>query len=110
MRRISQSLLVGCVLLILAAPASGDDVYYHVPVTQLQLTKGKLPAPGGRGWNAVHNLLAWPRVLLDNPGEAYVAPGWPLNMANVAVRAPAGKAITGRLAFENGATGKVETV
>lgn len=101
--------LIVCTV-ILACPAQGRaaDVYFAIPLPQLTLTQGELPAEEGanRRWDRIDQLR--PYAVLDGPGEALVTqageePGqwwmgnWSPAEAILAVRSAGAGPVTGRL-------------
>ena len=92
-------------LLACALPAYAQDpVHYNVRIGGLELTEGKLPDEFKR-WKRGFVM----RAVLDGPGEAYVSMTginrWQpdaLRNATLAVRAPAGKEVTGLLVLPSG--------
>jgi hypothetical protein len=87
--------------------ACAEDVYYHVPLTSLTFTEGKLPtetAYTGTAWQMADSMQ--PYAVLDGPGEVFVGgetvfrwtqPGQAYRNSFLAVCAPKGAAPTGRL-------------
>jgi hypothetical protein len=65
-------LLVVC-LLAPATAAYGEDVFVHVPLTQLEFKGGSPPAPDGKEQVRWRAPVLIPFVALDGPGEAYIA-------------------------------------
>ncbi|MDY0167233.1 MAG: hypothetical protein RBS80_11865 [Thermoguttaceae bacterium] len=93
----------------LAGPVPADDAYYYLPLDKVELTEGSLPKDADTPdaiyyWQRRDVMQAY--VALDGPGEAYVryqtpAP-WDRGSAeadreHLAVRAPEGRDVTGRL-------------
>src|SRR5712675_2533 len=86
-----------------------EDAYYYVPLTSLKFAEGKLPTNyqwSGTGWQAIEALQS--SAVLDGggDGEAFVggenlrpwgAPESAFQNTFLAVRAPRGKAVNGRL-------------
>lgn len=100
------------VILALVSTSCGvvaaEDIYFVKPVGDLTIVDGKLPSAVelDRSWaiGLNDNSQALARVVLDGPGEAYVVhhregtgsePFY--SRLQLAVRAPAGKAVTGQL-------------
>ena len=107
-RVLAASELLSAATLTLAEPAGADDAYYSVPITQLTITQGSLPTGSAerahRRWRLVESMR--PYAVLDGPGEVYVQLDrlrfrTPINdtlsEATLAVRAPAGRDVSGRL-------------
>ncbi len=97
-----------------AAAAVAKDAYYDVPVRELKLAEGRLPAqttrPDWRKWQFLRAMQ--PYATIDREGEAYIkgdpndlsrSPyGTPwLDTARILIRAPQGKDVTGRLVVAN---------
>ena len=61
-------------ILALAADTMAEDVYYSVPLVQLEFTEGTLPVQAPTGdwavWRRQQSMPSY--VVLDGPGEAYV--------------------------------------
>ncbi|MCZ7634808.1 MAG: hypothetical protein M5U12_01285 [Verrucomicrobia bacterium] len=94
---------VGCFGLQSARAA---DVYYHLPTAALTLTDGAWPGESGdaglREWRTAWALQSY--AVLDGPGEAYFDgetafpwAGEPAEPVSLAICAPAGQDVTGRL-------------
>ena len=98
-------------LLTLTAAAVADDTYYRVPLGDLKLTEGKLPAePTDQNWRLRET--AWcmvPYAVLDGEGEIYVAtddyftswhvPRLQRQSARLLVRTEKASDLTGRLFY-----------
>ena len=94
-----------CLTLTLATTVRAADVYYHVPVASLKLTEGSLPvgaANNPRAWQLLQ--VIQPYATLDGAGEIYVSASrqpWERDPSSpgqsVAICAPEGKDVTGRL-------------
>ncbi len=106
-RTIVMALVAG-----IAGVAFGGDAYYDVPIRELKLTDGELPVrkeiTRWRSSSERERLRAmWPYAVLDGPGEVYVVgrgepPYSPPGLGTqVCIRAPEGKAVTGRLYVPN---------
>ncbi|MHC4593093.1 MAG: hypothetical protein ACYS8L_10425, partial [Planctomycetota bacterium] len=88
-----------------AGTVAGEDAYYDVPLDSLPVTEGELPAVSS--WSRRARALL--RVRLDGEGKAYLrtsSPGrepldrWDTmrdDQTSLAIRAPAGREVTGRL-------------
>lgn len=96
-------ILAPVVLAALATGALAEDAYFHVPVTALHFTEGALPTGSPPTMRAQ---VLRPYAALDGEGEAYVtgedylpwqAPAENYRNVALAVRAPKGKEVTGRL-------------
>jgi len=104
-----------------AASANAGDAFYDIPIREVKLVEGKLPANTNNAvrWNRYSQAWAMePYIVLDGEGEAYVGQneGWPVpfavtrfddsrvpnGLARVFIRAPEGKDLTGRLYVPNG--------
>src|SRR5688500_16440659 len=95
------------VLLLYSSSLRAEDAFFRVPLSELELAEGQLPA-GERVYR--RNILdSWPRVIVEG-GEGYVEQseaagglGWmpPVDQLSVFVRAPQGKGASGRLFFPN---------
>ena len=86
--------------------ARAADAYYHLPTAALTLTEGAWPGESRdadwRDWRTASALRAY--VVLNGPGEAYLdgatTPPWagePAEPMSLALCAPAGQDVTGRL-------------
>src|SRR5438132_995393 len=66
--RVVAVCLLACTSLVRA-----DDVFVHVPLTQLEFSNGSLPVqePSADSWRRAEVLI--PYAALDGPGEAYIA-------------------------------------
>lgn len=98
--------MVSLAALTWAAAAVADDAFYHVPNGELKFTEGTLPdAPAPPTWSARQRLRTmYPYVVLDGEGEAYVggfnrwaSPTQTLDLGDLAIRAPAGRDVVGRV-------------
>lgn len=102
------TLLVAAGLVTLAIPAGplfAADAYFDIAVSELKFTQGSLPAEEG---STGVNWRTWdfykPRAVLDE-GEVFISGSysywnWPrefLQQGRLHIRAPAGKAVVGRL-------------
>lgn len=107
-------LIVTPVALLAASAAPGEDAYYEVRLDQLPLIEGALPTqPCQFDWLARHRWQALePYAALDSDGEIYLtfeeaSPSrWAdyqaiIDDADVAIRAPEGRDVTGRLFLPN---------
>lgn len=110
------SMCLRTVCLIVAASSAGaavaEDAYYDIPIRELKLVEGNLPA-GPKGWRRYDFArVMQPYATVEGQGEAYVSrQGWPvrsrpdnaspLNAARVLIRAPRGKDVTGRFCVPN---------
>ena len=96
----------------LAGPATAGDAYFFLPVKDLQITEGAIPQPAhsDHSWWRGRFRESDPYALLDGGGEAYVrSPDqftpWTADGTNrheitdpvIAIRAPQGADVTGRL-------------
>lgn len=111
--RPSLILLSFCCVLGLApfGDARAADAYYHLPASSLKLTEGAWPAATDafrwRRWQMAAVVNAY--AVLDGEGEAYVSADtnepWreesPVEQV-IAIRAPAGREVTGRLMVPRG--------
>jgi hypothetical protein len=104
--------LVLC-LAALGGAVRAQDVFYRVPLADLKLTEGKFPEQSDYSSNWAYNWRTrqrrqamQPRVVLDGEGEVYLeeqnqfrwwAPAPLPNDVALAVRAPAGRKVTGSL-------------
>jgi hypothetical protein len=110
MKTKATTLLAATLSLPSAAMAPAEDTFYSVSVGELSLKEGRLPSwdttPTRQRFLRLQTLL--PYVLLDGPGEAYLALGGQvagsglldyeeLGRATVAVRAPHDRDVQGRL-------------
>src|SRR5689334_15468334 len=93
-----------------SAPSFAQQTYYHVPVGSLTISEGTLPIDfqwNRFGWEMVEVLQ--PFAVLDGPGEAFVngdaVQQWGARESYqnliLALRAPKGSAVTGRLFLPN---------
>jgi hypothetical protein len=98
-------LILALTLTLLAAPhAHAEDAYYVEAILGLDITEGELPERQRPSW-MLNDEGIYPYVVLDGAGEAYVTPTnmrWGdgdegLRQSVLAVRAPIGEPITGRL-------------
>lgn len=98
-------LAVLILIILLAAHARGEDIYYHLPLTGLTITDGTLEGRAGH-WQDNIGAIMWPHVILDGEGEAWVnataqdrAASWGLQPAELSlfVRLPQSRQVTGRL-------------
>src|SRR6267154_28287 len=102
--------LRGLLLSFLALSCSlalAEDTYYHVPLSSLTFLEGKLPSDfqwSGSAWQMAEALS--PYAVLDGEGEAFIGgealrpwgrPETAYQNTFLAVRAPKGSAVTGRL-------------
>lgn len=104
---------IGLIVMVgFAQAALAEDAYYDVPIRELKLVEGSMPA-GPTGWKR-YDLARMMRPLatLEGQGEAYVThqnwPVWsspddvsPLDAARVLIRAPQGKDVAGWLVVPN---------
>lgn len=92
---------------LLAGTVQGEDTYYRIKLTDLELIEGQIPASRGNWWrHADRARQLTPRAIVDGEGEAYVAAsddgerGWALqdygDMA-IYIRVPQAREITGTL-------------
>ena len=113
MCRFSRVVAIAAIL-VSAVAARAEDAFYRIPIRDLTLTEGTLPAPTtGPSWRGQNRRQAMlPRVVLDGPGEAFVVSDqgqfnrWApfneiLDQGRVCLRAPKGKDVTGRLFVPN---------
>src|SRR5438874_2282566 len=101
-------------LLAISIMSRAEDAYYSMPLRDLKINEGKLPDYGSPqvNWTLWQRTAAMqPYAVLDGPGEAYIpsqqlapwiapVPAGLENIANgptIAVRAPKGKEVTGRV-------------
>ncbi|MFZ5828765.1 MAG: hypothetical protein ACOY3P_01690 [Planctomycetota bacterium] len=114
-------------ILVGLSTARADDAFYVIPLTSLELTDGKLPAPDNETPSWMYRNERWQRMLpyavLDGAGEVYVGltqDAFTPEMfsrfrptpdadavtdkpaRSIAVRAPAGKEVSGRLYMPQG--------
>ncbi len=95
---------------LIATGARAQDAFYFLPLERVQWTEGTLPRAFQQvdGYFAQAMAPAYPYVVLDGEGEGYVGvPGRPWSVwadaeevvlrGHLAIRAPAGKEIMGRL-------------
>jgi hypothetical protein len=109
---IPKRILLSSLVLALGGVAGfAKDVCFQVPLTSLKLTEGSLPAPepGAMSFDWRRQPLFQPYAVLDGEGEVYVSgPGFnpwtPRRRSEqaLAVRAPQGQEITGRLYVPKG--------
>jgi hypothetical protein len=101
--------LVFC-LAALGGSARAEDAFYSLPLADLKLTEGKFPDPPEYryDWRTQQRRQAMqPRAVLDGEGEVYVewqenrswwaTPASLREQGSIAVRAPAGREVTGSL-------------
>lgn len=100
--------IVAVLLAAAAVPASAEDVFYHLSMSDLKIVEGSLPASDeanwGRWWDA-RNRPAY--AVLDGEGEVYVKYNYNTRRTGgrseafldreIAVRVPQARDITGRL-------------
>ena len=97
-----------------ASAVLAGDVHYDVPVRTLRISEGKLPTAGSRpNWRFAQRSAAMtPYAVLDGEGEVYVRfangqfnswtqLGQITDQASLAIRAPEGKPVSGRLYLPN---------
>ena len=113
--RLAAAFALLVTVLLNVSRAHADDVYFFKSIDDLKVTKGQLP-PKGEGhpdytywndstWSARDRQSARRticRVVLDGPGEAFAAfeespETRPRTVRKIAIRAPSGKKVTGRL-------------
>ena len=104
----------GCAIslaILVTTSAIAEDVFYSLPIKDLKFTQGKLPSdtdaarPSRVHWMIYRNMS--PYAVLDGEGEAYVhllngqnpwmAPAQRAAQANIVIRVPAPRKITGML-------------
>ena len=94
-------------LALLCCAARAEDAFYHVALTSVKFPEGALPTHlewGSRGWEAVQAMQ--PYVVVDGEGEGFISgesmqpwtsPDQLYQGAVLALRAPKGDFVTGRL-------------
>jgi hypothetical protein len=100
---------IACLLLaVWTAPAQAEDMYFEIPVQELNITEGALPSPNqemGRSfqWRMFESMS--PAARLEGEGEAWITGNfdywnWPLSFlenGKIHIRAPKGIDVTGEL-------------
>ena len=97
------------------AARAAEEAYFRVPVVELKLVEGQLPAAPAANdvqWDSRRGPIGGPRVLVNGAGrevEAYLVPneqnrgtwswGNPIDQWTVTIRAPQGRDVNGRVTF-----------
>ena len=65
--------VIALAVLMLGSRLPADDAYYRVPLDQLDLSEGKLPAPDQSTWRNWFQRRSKPAyAILDGEGEIYI--------------------------------------
>ncbi len=105
---MGKTAVTSTLILLLAPAAWAEDIFFHLPIASLTFSEGALPARSDssnfRRWQTLPALQ--PYAVLDGEGEVYIGgeglqpwspPGRLYENTTIAIRAAAGKDVSGRL-------------